>query len=113
MEFSGVLMNFLLTIVLTIFLATGCASMADPYGSVRVKTSPSTAFVKFPNAKLEKGDKVQIMKKSWGYAAGRISQQVESPLMTGTIQKVMEDYFYEVQFDGTENFYEGDVVRTI
>lgn len=89
-----------------------CASTVEKTGKISVKTSPSTAVVKFNETELKKGDLVALYKSYWS-RAGKAMVQRDAFLMNGVVEKVMENSYYEIKFERNDEFQEGDKIKKI
>ena len=101
------------SVVLSLFSLISCSSItSEKNGKVSIRTSPSTAIVKFNSLELKKGDMISLFKQNW-VRQSKITIQAESLIMNGVVEKVLENNYYEVKFERNEEFSEGDKVRKI
>lgn len=105
---------FILIALLSLLSLVSCSSVSstEKSGKVSVRTSPSSAIIKYNNSDLKKGDMVSLIKLSW-VRIGKAFTQSESLIMNGVIEKVLDNNYFEVKFERNEEFSEGDKVKKI
>jgi hypothetical protein len=105
---------FILIALLSLLSLVSCSSVSstEKSGKVSVRTSPSSAIIKYNDSDLKKGDMVSLIKLSW-VRVGKASTQSESLIMNGVVEKVLDNNYFEVKFERNEEFSEGDKVKKI